>query len=834
MKMARQWFNNLNLEGKITLALVTGSLTIATLIASASFLYFRHLLIDHMTVALIAEARLEKREIELLVAGTLSQVQSLAANTVTANALADSNGRETYLVPLFADLKFPVQGASVVLTDYRGKPVVRNGENAFGGLSPPDVVSALGNQPKPKAFMSFSPQRKPILTVAMPVIYRLTGNVEGMVVVGLPLDALINRDEHTNPGSPDEMTLRRLESGKTFTAGPLPESSALSTQVPIELPKDITPVPLELIVSSPQSELKRGLRAMIGIYLLFGALIVGVIIVIARKAALALSAPLHHLSLVTEEIASSGRPNANLLPTGNDEFGRLALAFNRMVDRLAESYAVLESRVEERTRALRSSEARLRYVMDATGEGIWDWNINAGTVIHNTTWCEILGLDLKFIEHPITRFTDILHPEDRDETMERIQTSLKTGTPYRHEHRMLRSDGSVIWVLDRGAVVESDESGDAVRMVGSISDITESRSAQARLQDRTEQLHAIFALSPDGFVSFDNRHHVKYVSQAFQRMSGFTENDLVGMSEEALVERINTLCSANSGLPSITSMLSATQGGDIHHRELIELTHPSKRVLEVGIRTSLAETVSQILYFRDVTHETEVDRMKSEFLSTAAHELRTPMASVYGFSELLLAQEFDQATQRELLGTIFRQSELMASIINELLDLARIEARRGKDFIIERIDINALLKQVIEGYKVPEGRISPSLSLNDDDSFVRGDRNKLLQSMTNILSNAYKYSPSGGTVVISIARAPDRYPNLVGLSVVDQGIGMSPEQVARVGERFYRADTSGKIPGTGLGMAIVKEIAELHRGQFEISSQLGEGSKVTLWIPAAD
>lgn len=1078
------WLEDKDLKGKITLALVVGSLTIAALVASASFLYFRHLLVENMQQTANAEARIEKREVELLISGTLSQLESLAANTVTANALADSTGRETYLIPLFSNLKFPVTGISVALTDYRGKTIVRNGDDAFGGLDPAALVKAVGNGIKPRAMLSRGAHDRPILTVAMPVIYRLTGNVEGLVIVGIPLESVIARPSR-NADLPDSVKLR-LEGGTSLATGSVPDASSIATRVQIDLPPLLEQLPLSLITSISRATLERNLWTMIGIYILSGLLISAIVLLLAKRAALGLSAPLSYLSTVAEEIAASGRPNISALPAGKDEFGRLAQAFNRMVERLAESHRVLEAHVEDRTHALRHSEARLRYVMDATGEGIWDWNVRTGLVIHNATWCQLLRLSVNFLEHDIQQFAEVLHPDDREETLARVQNCLRTGEPYYHEHRMLRPDGSVIWVLDRGAVVELDANGEAVRMVGSISDITarriasselierelylratldnlpfifwlkdakgrflavnkrfaeacgrslpdrvigltdfdvwpqdlaeqyhaddaivmqtrtekaveepvasepvrrwietykkpvissdgtilgtvgfarditerknierqlaaseqrwelavsgandgiwdwmpetgemivsarwsamldytpdelepridswhsrihpddqhlvlaalqdhiehktdfyqteqrlrckdgsykwvlsrgralfdgsgkairmsgshtditESRNARSRLQDRTEQLNAIFALSPDGFISFDRDHRVKYVSQAFLRMSGYTEEELVGLSEDGLAVKINDLCDAEV-FPSLTSLIESSEGPAVHNRELIELTHPTKRVLEVGIRTSLAETVSQILYFRDVTHETEVDRMKSEFLSTAAHELRTPMASVYGFSELLLAQEFDTVTQRELLGTIFRQSQLMASIINELLDLARIEARRGKDFVIERIEAGALIKLVIEGFKVPDGRLLPVVGEIDRVSFLRGDRNKLVQSLTNVLSNAYKYSPNGGEVRITIETA-EKHPNMLGLRVVDQGIGMTPEQVTRVGERFYRADTSGKIPGTGLGMAIVKEIAELHRGHLEIASQPRQGTCVTLWVPSA-
>jgi signal transduction histidine kinase len=370
-----------------------------------------------------------------------------------------------------------------------------------------------------------------------------------------------------------------------------------------------------------------------------------------------------------------------------------------------------------------------------------------------------------------------------------------------------------------------------------------------------QQLAEIFALSPDGFVSFDARHRVSYVSPAFLEMTDFTEKNLIGLDEEAFSTRLAQRCNTQARFPGIVVLRALQKVGSgrtaefsaadnpqrTSRRQLIELSGQGQRVLEVGLRISETADVAQILYFRDVTRETEVDRLKSEFLSTAAHELRTPMASIYGFTELLLNQEFELTDRRDFLETIFKQSELMVSIINELLDLARIEARRGKDFVMTNLVACELTHEIIADFKIPAGRKSPQELPSTPPCMVRGDRKKLTQAISNVLSNAYKYSPSGGAVSIDFidpttsAIREDRYGTtpLFGIRICDHGIGMTSEQLERVCERFYRADSSGKIPGTGLGMSIVKEIIELHSGSLQIDSEIGIGTTVTLWLPTA-
>jgi signal transduction histidine kinase len=206
-----------------------------------------------------------------------------------------------------------------------------------------------------------------------------------------------------------------------------------------------------------------------------------------------------------------------------------------------------------------------------------------------------------------------------------------------------------------------------------------------------------------------------------------------------------------------------------------------------------------------------------------------------GYSEIILTQEFDETERRDFLEIIHRNAQLMANVINELLDLARIEARRGKDFKFETLSAAPLLREIVVDFKVPEGREIPLLSLPETDCWLRGDHDKLTQAVGNTLSNAYKYSPGGGAVEVGIdlKAVPNGSPRLM-LTVRDHGIGMTPEQLSHVCERFYRADASGKIPGTGLGMSIVKEIIELHGGELEITSKVGAGTTITIWLPAGD
>lgn len=363
------------------------------------------------------------------------------------------------------------------------------------------------------------------------------------------------------------------------------------------------------------------------------------------------------------------------------------------------------------------------------------------------------------------------------------------------------------------------------------------QEAQLLVMDRTEQLNAIFELSPDGFVTFDRLQRVKYVSPAFGVMTAMGDINLSGLDEREFYAWLMSRCQPGPTGDAAVAFEGAVLPVGSDGTRTFTLAQPAGRVLHMTVSLSKDGPTPKVLCFRDITRETEVAQMKSEFLATAAHELRTPMASVYGFAEVLLNQhELDDATRQEFISIIYNQSQNIAQILDELLDLARIEAQRGKDFKFDRVDCLELVHDTLRNFKCPHGCEAPELLDAGGLSWViKADRSKLRQALLNVLSNAYKYSPEGGRVTLRLGtRQTLGDSTQVCVTVTDHGIGMTPVQVRRVCERFYRADPSGKLPGSGLGMSIVHEILVMHQGEVDIQSSPGQGTSVSLCLPMAE
>jgi PAS domain S-box-containing protein len=485
-------------------------------------------------------------------------------------------------------------------------------------------------------------------------------------------------------------------------------------------------------------------------------------------------------------------------------------------------------RREQVERALKMSEERWVMAISGANDGIWDWRPQSGEMFYSGRWKRLLGYDADDIAPDIAEKERLIHPDDRDMVMRRLQKHLDGHTRfYQCEYRMRHKNGDYIWVLERGRALH-DEHAQVVRVAGSLSDISERRRAEAQLKERSIQLNTIFEISPDGMVSFGLDRRVGYVNPAFLRMANLDMGDVHGISEAAFVRLMNDLCDEGFRFPGFAELQDHAPGQNSH--ALIGLRGPGKPMLDVKLVLSQGAGISGILFFRDVTVETEVDRMKSEFVSTAAHELRTPLASIYGYSEILAAESDSDSRQHMFAQTIHREAGMVASIIDELLDLARIESRRGADFVFERAELGALVAEVVAAYPYPAGRDKPDFRPPQRQCWVRVDKAKIRQCLNNILSNAYKYSPDGGIVEVELQYAD----GLCGVRVNDHGIGMTAQQLERIFERFYRADQSGAIPGTGLGLSIVKEIMELHGGHVSAQSRQGVGSEMGLWLPEKD
>ncbi len=255
--------------------------------------------------------------------------------------------------------------------------------------------------------------------------------------------------------------------------------------------------------------------------------------------------------------------------------------------------------------------------------------------------------------------------------------------------------------------------------------------------------------------------------------------------------------------------------------------------------SGLPSFLGTVSIFRDITRDVELDRMQREWVSTVSHELRTPMTSIKGYADLLVLGAVGQISesQREFLNIIKNNADRLSVLVNDLLDISRIETGRLK-LDIKPIDPYELVETVVVnlvGRREQEGKdIDIQADLPEGLPLMSGDIDRVTQILTNLLDNAFNYTPKGGSItVLARALAPRR---MVEISVVDTGIGISPEDQTKILDRFYRSDHPDvqRVSGTGLGLAIVSHLVEMHGGHLSIHSDgLGKGSTFSFTLPIA-
>lgn len=358
-------------------------------------------------------------------------------------------------------------------------------------------------------------------------------------------------------------------------------------------------------------------------------------------------------------------------------------------------------------------------------------------------------------------------------------------------------------------------------------DITEHKKDQEELYLAKSaidtSLNAIGLADPEGIVT--------YVNDSFFKMWGYAhQEEVIGQPISAFVENPQEVFAIVAELEKsgqwCGEMVAKRKDGSTFDVELSSSL----------VRNARGEPISSLASFVDVTEQKKAerilrdsDRMKSEFIATAGHEMRTPLTAVQGFAEFLFRHpEIDYEVQRGYLAIIFDKANSLAKIIDDLLDLSRAES--GQPICAQKrmADVKALVDQWVKQIQQETLLHWFVVRLPEKPIHLLIDESKMKQVFDNLLSNAVKYSSRGGPITIT---AVEKFPDFL-FTIEDEGIGMTPEQVERVFDKFYRADGSNAaIAGLGLGMSIAKKIVEEHGGQIWVESELGRGTKVFFSFP---
>ena len=347
-----------------------------------------------------------------------------------------------------------------------------------------------------------------------------------------------------------------------------------------------------------------------------------------------------------------------------------------------------------------------------------------------------------------------------------------------------------------------------------------------------EKADSILRCMIEGVLVLDPKGQILVMNQQAKDMFGVPrEREIYGLSMLDISRR-----------PEMHTVLKDVLASDFAERYAKELEIDEERWIRVNavkLRDSQGESFGSILVFHDITDIKRFESMRSDFVANVSHELRTPLTAIRGYVETLLdAPPSDPRDSRQFLEIIDRHSERLSRLTEGLLTLSDLESGNIQ-LNFQPLDANQLIQRVLEVFwdRAAKKGVKLGHSVAPDTPKLQGDSDRLQQLFINLVDNAVKYTPSGGTVMLAAGSAPahNGTPPLIEISVRDSGPGIPEKDLPRLTERFYRVDKarSRDLGGTGLGLAIVKHIVQAHKGELKIESAINQGTTVRVRLPAA-
>lgn len=497
--------------------------------------------------------------------------------------------------------------------------------------------------------------------------------------------------------------------------------------------------------------------------------------------------------------------------------------------------------------SLRESEARFRFTFEGAGIGMTLTSPDGRFIDANPAFCRFIGRSRD--ELLTLTSLDTTHPEDRSTSQVLIDRLANQDIDaFAIEKRYLRSDGSTIW---GNLTVTATRAPDGLftMMIAQIEDITSRKEAESALRESEARFRAVVQNDPDVIVLIDRDLTVTYASPSANAVFGASTeqppqslNRYLERVHPEDVERALAAFGATATLPGAVSshevrILHADATWHWFEGKVVNLLdEPGIQGFLVNLRDiterkqgELATAAALQTREEAIAELERLNRSKSRFLSTISHEFRTPLTAIIGYSEFMMGNDIDSALVAEDAEVIHREASRLNRMVDDVLLIDHVDAGR-LTLNVRTVDLNAITRDVAETFRPLTEHHPLLLALEPELRPVAGDRDRLAQALTNLVSNAVKYSPNGGAISIITRNDDDR----VIMSIRDSGIGIEPDDISRIFERFERVETgiAGRIGGTGLGLSIVAEILTLHGGQVWVESDPGEGAVFYIALPA--
>ena len=492
-------------------------------------------------------------------------------------------------------------------------------------------------------------------------------------------------------------------------------------------------------------------------------------------------------------------------------------------------------------------ESQLRDAEQLARFGNWRWIKGEPAPQWSRGVARILGREEAQLPRGGDWYEHLVHPDDRDELLSKFLDAFETQEPVSCVTRFCADDGNYRYIKTH-AYAEGDAHSEIGALVGLAEDVTEEVEAELALRANEARYRLMTEQASDIVAHYDTLSQVIFMSPAVEQILGRKPEEFIGRPvDESMIHpddfpRVRDAfieCAVDGRQVQFDCRFLHSNGSYIWLETTMSpvRNETGKRTTEIiGVSRHIGERKRHEMELMDARERAEAaNRTKSRFLANMSHELRTPLNAIIGFSEILRMQMFGQlghARYLEYAQLINESGALLLDLISDILDMSKIEA--GKyELHPEPVDLRNLMEsslRLVRG-RAEENGIGLALSMADDmavDEIVADER-ALKQIMLNLLSNSIKFTPSGGKVSVNVVEAE----NGICIAVSDNGRGIPADQIARLGRPFEQVATDAALSkqGTGLGLALVRSLAELHGGAISIESELEKGTVVAVRLP---
>ncbi len=526
-------------------------------------------------------------------------------------------------------------------------------------------------------------------------------------------------------------------------------------------------------------------------------------------------------------------PSPSALQIVNSTLEREISERIRAEEDLRRANETLEVHVADRTaqlealnRTLLQDNVRFAIAADAAGLGFWKFDVKRNALQWDDRMFRLYGRPSTEGEQPYTQWTNSLHPDDRERCKQEVSDALKGGTAYDAEFRIVHPSGSVRHIR-AAARITCDADGNAIRMFGVNFDITDLKRAD-------EQFRLAIEAAPTGMLLMSLTGSIVLVNAQIESLFGYPRAELLGGQIEMLVPERFRKHHPDYRKVFFDAPRTRSMGAG---RDLYGLRKDGSEVpIEIGLNplhTSEGDFVLSSIV--DLSQRREIDRMRTDFVSTVSHELRTPLTSISGSLGLLQSGAVGALPEKAatMVQIAYKNSERLVRIINDILDIGKLEA--GELALhMANVPLADLLKQSVEANSAYAEKYGVRFVLDDGSAndWVTADPDRLMQVVANLLSNAAKFSPPGADVLIRLRPCS----TTLRIEVEDSGAGIPEAFKDRIFEKFAQADASAtrRFEGTGLGLSIARKLVEAMGGSIGFSSAAGQGTIFYLELPRTD